>query len=112
VTAYYSAIGHHDTSSAAQLLAPEVRQHYQSAPDSDFTNVVSLANIRDVKEGVIALPGGIPAGYQDVTQVALAYDVVYKQAITETSGRHIRFVYVGRTSGSAPWMILSIGTGP
>ena len=81
VTAYYSAIGHHDTSGAAQLLAPEVRQHYQSASDSDFTNVVSLANIRDVKEGVVGLPGGVPAGYHDVTQVA-------------------------------PWMILSIGTGP
>ena len=48
----------------------------------------------------------------DVTQVALTYDVVYKHVITEDSGTATRFVYVGRTSNSAPWLIVSIGTGP
>jgi hypothetical protein len=36
VTAYYEAIGRDDTSSAARLLAPEVRQQYEPSPDSDW----------------------------------------------------------------------------
>jgi hypothetical protein len=111
VTAYYSAIGAHDASTAAELLAPEIRQQYQSGPDSDFTNVMSVTNIRDITEAVVSAPA-IPAGYQDVTQVALRYDVVYKHVITEMSGTSTRFVYVGRTSSTAPWLIVSIGTGP
>jgi hypothetical protein len=111
VIAYYTAIGRHDATSAARLLAPEIRQSYESSPDSDFNNVVSLTNIRDVKEGVVP-PPGVPAGYHDITQVALDYDVMYKQVITEHSGTSSRFVYVGRSAGSARWLILAIGTGP
>lgn len=112
VVAYYTAIGHHDTRKAARLLAPEVRELYESTPDSDFKNVASLTNIRDLKEGVVQLPGGIPAGYHDVTQVAVTYDVVYKQPITGPAGTATRFVYVGRTRNSERWLILSIGSGP
>jgi hypothetical protein len=112
VTAYYTALGRHDKSTAEQLLAPEVRALYESTADSDFTNVAHLTNMRDVKEGVVPLPGGIPPGYQDVTQVALQYDVVYNRVVTEHSGTSTRFVYVGRTGSAAPWRILTIGSGP
>jgi hypothetical protein len=112
VTAYYAALGQHDTVSAASLLAPEIRDFQESTFGSDFTNVVSLTDIHDAVEAHVPPPGGIPSGYQDITQVSLAYNVVYKQVITDGSGPATRFVYVGRTSAAAPWLIIAIGTGP
>jgi hypothetical protein len=113
VVAYYTFLGQHDTEAAAALLASEIRESQRTTPDSDFTNVSHLDNIRNISEDQEPSPNkDVPDSYQDIALVTLTYDVEYKEIITDESGTTTRFVYVGRESDAAPWRIVSIGTGP
>ncbi len=106
VTAYYQAAAHHDSKAAAALLAPEIRSMY-----SDFSNLVTLTDLRHVHTAVVPAPS-LPPGYIDITQVSVAYTATYKKVIAAGNGTQTRFLYVGRRTADGPWRILSIGTGP
>lgn len=53
VMSYYNALGRRDADEARRLLAPEIREFQESAPDSDFKNVVSLDDVHTVGQAPI-----------------------------------------------------------
>ena len=112
VVAYYGRLGRHDIAGAAALLEPHLRQEYLHAgADGDFENTVSIRKIRDLKATVAPSTPGLPAGYRDITQVFLSYDVAFRHVVAASNGPNSRFVYVGRNA-EGQRRILEIGTGP
>ena len=109
VAAFYAFIGRHDAADAVALLDPGYA-HGQADP-SGVGNTVRLTNVRDLRAAPEPSPQGLPAGYTDITQVFVTYDVVYKQEIAAMNGPNSRFLYLGRNS-AGEWRILEIGTGP
>lgn len=112
--AYYEAIRAHQWRTSTSFLQPSLRTLLASAPDSDQNNTVSVSHI-DVR-GSGYSPGVMPsserAGYNDLREVAVSYDAVYKKVITDESGGQYRFVILGRQNRTGRWTILEIGTGP
>lgn len=105
---YYQSIEQHDVSAAAQFLAPDLASLYRSSPDSDFHNVQSLSNVTVSNPNNIRLD----SKYKYEVQVTANYTAQYKQEVTEPNGGQTRFIYLGRNSQQAQWLIISIGTGP
>ena len=109
VAAYYSFIGRHDATDAAALLDPDFARG--QVDPTGVGNIVSLRHLRDLKAAPASLPPAVPAGYTDITQVFVTYDVVYKHEIAAMNGANSRFLYLGRNA-AGQWRIFEIGTGP
>ena len=109
--AYYTYVGGHDAARAAGLMDPALARQYLAASDGELYNVVRLSNIRELRSSPATGFSDHPAGYTDITQVFVTYDVVYRHEIAAMNGANSRFIYLGRNT-AGQWRILEIGTGP
>ncbi|WP_042333231.1 DUF4829 domain-containing protein [Desulfosporosinus meridiei] len=108
VETYYNSIATGDYSTAKNCLSDEIVQQYVNYPDSDFTNIKKLT---DIKVSVAA-PIKLHGKNFDEVQVTAKYVAEYKKVMTSDNGKQVRFIYVAKKEKDSPWKIISIGTGP
>ena len=112
VVAYYASLEKGDTGAAREDLAPSFAGLLDSSVDSDFTNLQSLRNVVVGEDQPTGTAGTSFQSYDELREMAVTLDAIYKQEITSRSGRQTRFVIVGRATKESRWQIVSIGSGP
>ena len=116
LSGYFSALDAHDAAAARGYLSPEFLQGFGSpaAFDGWVANYLSLRDlgVRAPQAPAATTAGQFP-GYRDLVLYPVSYQAVVKQpSANEVTGRLERFVLLGRTSPSGPWLVLDVATSP